>query len=161
MSTTPLPPSLSGLPPKPYLMARRSINATLSGPVSTSPADLTSCTLHPILCSWAQDQIAWVRAAHRTARIRGEQQECHYWRQRASVGLHWQVLPTPLLSLSGGVLMTITTTPTFGVANVGNPWGPVAVTPCQCSCMLTQLTLPGSSGQPTNNDISILTPIPG
>ena len=160
MSTTPPPLSPSDPPLKPYSVARWSISETLKGPGNTNPADLASCALHPILRSSAQDQIAQARAAHQTARIHGGQPEYPYLRQRESVGLHREVLPTPRLSLSGAVLTTITTMPTFGVANAGSPWGPAAVTPCQCSYTLPNSPCPVPPVNPLQATSAFLPPFP-
>ena len=160
MSTTPPLLSPSDPPPQPYSVARRSISETLKGPGSTNPADLASRPLHPILRSWAQDQIARARTAHWTARICGERPEYHYQRQRESVGLHREVLPTPQLSLSGAVLTTITTMPTFGAANAGNPWGPATATPCQCSYALPNSPCPVPPINPLQATSAFLPPFP-
>ena len=160
MSTTPNPPSQLDPPPRPYSIARRSINATLSGTTNMSQADLASRTLHPILRSWAQDQIARARAAHRTAHIRGEWPEYPYLRQRQSVGLHRQVLPTPQLSLLGGGTDDDNDDTNIWCSKCGQPVGA-----CHCDALpmlarTHQLAVPSPSGQSAEDDISILTPIP-
>ena len=54
----------------------------------------------------------------------------------------------------------ITTTPTFGVANAGNPWGPAAVTPCQCSYTLPNSPCPVPPVNPLQTTSAFLPPFP-